>query len=393
MGEAIPSVVPEERWSELNHDDLTRYSRQLLLSEIGIEGQCKLKGAKVLIVGTGGLGAPLALYLAAAGVGTLGLVDFDNVDISNLHRQIIHGSRDVNRPKVASARDRIRALNPLVNVITYNEPLKSDNALDIIREYDVVADGTDNYPTRYLVNDACVLLGKPNVYGSVFQFEGQASVFYAKHGPCYRCLYPEPPPPGLVPSCAEGGVLGVLPGVIGMLQANEVIKLLVGGGDTLTGRLLLYDAWKMKFRELKLEKDPECPICGKHPTITKLIDYEQFCGMKHDQDDTPVESISATELKRRFDTNEPVQVIDLREPHERAYFKFPNAKVIPLGQVIRRKDELDPSIDTVFVCKIGQRSILAIRNLRSAGYTGRLMNLLDGVQGWRNEVDPNVKLF
>ncbi|MBQ9368233.1 MAG: molybdopterin-synthase adenylyltransferase MoeB [Victivallales bacterium] len=390
---SITSVVPEERWGELNHDDLTRYSRQLLLSEIGIEGQRKLKGAKVLVVGTGGLGAPLALYLAAAGVGTLGLVDFDNVDISNLHRQIIHGTRDVDRPKVASARDRIRALNPLVNVVTYNEPLKSENALDIISEYDVVADGTDNYPTRYLVNDACVLLGKPNVYGSVFQFEGQASVFYAKQGPCYRCLYREPPPPGLVPSCAEGGVLGVLPGVIGMLQANEVIKLLVGGGDTLTGRLLLYDAWRMKFRELKLEKDPECPICGKHPTITKLIDYEQFCGIRHNQDETSVESISATELKRRFDANEPVQVVDLREPHERAYFKFPNAKTIPLGQVIRRKDELDPSIDTVFVCKIGQRSILAVRNLRAAGYQGKLMNLLDGVQGWKNEVDPNVKLI
>ena len=390
---SITSVVPEERWGELNHDDLTRYSRQLLLSEIGIEGQRKLKGAKVLVVGTGGLGAPLALYLAAAGVGTLGLVDFDNVDISNLHRQIIHGTRDVDRPKVASARDRIRALNPLVNVVTYNEPLKSENALDIISEYDVVADGTDNYPTRYQVNDACVLLGKPNVYGSVFQFEGQASVFYAKQGPCYRCLYREPPPPGLVPSCAEGGVLGVLPGVIGMLQANEVIKLLVGGGDTLTGRLLLYDAWRMKFRELKLEKDPECPICGKHPTITKLIDYEQFCGIRHNQDETSVESISATELKRRFDANEPVQVVDLREPHERAYFKFPNAKTIPLGQVIRRKDELDPSIDTVFVCKIGQSSILAVRNLRAAGYQGKLMNLLDGVQGWKNEVDPNVKLI
>ena len=236
MSEVIPSVVPEDRWKkDLNHDDLTRYSRQLILSEIGIEGQQKIKGAKVLIVGTGGLGAPLALYLAAAGVGTLGLVDFDNVDVSNLHRQIIHGTRDVDRPKVASARDRIRALNPLVNVVTYNEPLSSENALDIIREYDVVADGTDNYPTRYLVNDACVLLGKPNVYGSVFQFEGQVSVFYAKHGPCYRCLYREPPPPGLVPSCAEGGVLGVLPGVIGMLQATEVIKLLVGGGETLAG--------------------------------------------------------------------------------------------------------------------------------------------------------------
>ena len=391
MSEAIPSIIPDERLGELTHDELSRYSRQLLLSEIGIEGQKKLTAAKVLLVGTGGLGAPLALYLAAAGVGTLGLVDFDCVDASNLHRQIIHGTRDVGRPKVASARDRIRALNPLVNVVTYNEPLKSENALDIIREYDVVADGTDNYPTRYLVNDACVLLGKPNVYGSVFQFEGQASVFYAKHGPCYRCLYREPPPPGLVPSCAEGGVLGVLPGVIGMIQANEVIKLIVGGGETLAGRLLLYDAWRMKFRELKLESDPDCPICGKHPSITKLIDYEQFCGMRRQQDETPVESISATELKRRFDAGEPVQVIDLREPHERAYFKFPNAKAVPLGQVVRRQEELDPAVDTVFVCKIGQRSILAIRNLREAGYQGRMMNLQDGVQGWINEVDPTAR--
>jgi adenylyltransferase/sulfurtransferase len=391
MSEAIPSIIPDERLGELTHDELSRYSRQLLLSEIGIKGQKKLKAAKVLLVGTGGLGAPLALYLAAAGVGTLGLVDFDCVDASNLHRQIIHGTRDVGRPKVASARDRIRALNPLVNVVTYNEPLKSENALDIIREYDVVADGTDNYPTRYLVNDACVLLGKPNVYGSVFQFEGQASVFYAKHGPCYRCLYREPPPPGLVPSCAEGGVLGVLPGVIGMIQANEVIKLIVGGGETLAGRLLLYDAWRMKFRELKLESDPDCPICGKHPSITKLIDYEQFCGMRRQQDETPVESISATELKRRFDAGEPVQVIDLREPHERAYFKFPNAKAVPLGQVVRRQEELDPAVDTVFVCKIGQRSVLAIRNLREAGYQGRMMNLQDGVQGWINEVDPTAR--
>ena len=391
MSELVSGLVPADRLQDLTHDDITRYSRQLLLAEIGIEGQKKLKGAKVLIVGTGGLGAPLALYLAAAGVGTLGLVDFDCVDVSNLHRQIIHGSRDVGRPKVASARDRIRALNPLVDVVTYNEPLKSDNALDIIREYDVVADGTDNYVTRYLVNDACVLLGKPNVYGSVFQFEGQASVFYAKHGPCYRCLYREPPPPGLVPSCAEGGVLGILPGVIGMIQANEVIKLLVGGGDPLIGRLLLYDAWKMKFRELKLERDPECPVCSEHPTITELVDYESFCRIGAKPDEAPVESISATELKRRFDENKPVQVIDLREPHERAYFKFPNAKVIPLGQVIRRMDELNPAVDTVFVCKIGQRSILAIRNLRGAGYQGKMMNLLDGVQGWIREVDPSAK--
>lgn len=385
------SIIPEDRTAELSHQELSRYSRQLLLPEISIEGQKKLKAAKVLLIGTGGLGAPLGLYLAAAGVGTLGLVDFDEVDESNLHRQIIHGTRDVGRPKVASARDRIRALNPLVNVVTYNEPLTSENALGIIGEYDIVADGTDNYPTRYLVNDGCVLLGKPNVYGSIFQFEGQASVFYAKAGPCYRCLYPEPPPPGLVPSCAEGGVLGILPGVIGVIQANEVIKLIVGGGEPLIGRLLLYDAWRMKFRELELDKNPDCPICGQHPTITKLIDYEQFCGIKTKESDTPVESIKATELKAWFDRNEPVQIIDLREPHERAYLKFPYAKAIPQGQILRRQDELDPAVPAVFVCKIGQRSILAIRSLREAGYTGRLMNLYDGVQGWINEIDPTLK--
>ncbi len=388
---SLKSIVPDDRTAELSHDELLRYSRQMLLSEISIEGQKKLKSSKVLLIGTGGLGAPLGLYLAAAGVGTLGLVDFDNVDASNLHRQIIHGTRDVGRPKVASARDRVRALNPLVDVVVYNEPFTSANALDILREYDVVADGTDNYPTRYLVNDACVLLGKPNVYGSVFQFEGQASVFYAREGPCYRCLYPEPPPPGLVPSCAEGGVLGVLPGIIGLLQANEVIKLIVGGGETLIGRLLLYDAWRMKFRELSLDKDPDCPICGAHTTITELIDYEQFCNVKSVREEPPVESISATALKARFDNNEPVQVIDLREPHERAYLKFPNSKPIPPGQVVRRMDELDPAVDAVFVCKIGQRSILTIRSLREAGYQGRAMNLVDGVHGWINEIDPTLK--
>jgi adenylyltransferase/sulfurtransferase len=271
--------------------------------------------------------------------------------------------------------------------------LTSANALDILKDYDVVADGTDNYQTRSLVNDACVLLGIPNVYGSIFQFEGQASVFYAKEGPCYRCLYPEPPPPGLVPSCAEGGVVGVLPGIVGTLQANEVIKLIVGGGDSLVGRLLLFDAWKLKFRELKLDKDPHCPICGSNPTIHELIDYEQFCGLKKNEDEVPVDTITAKELKARFDNNDPLQIIDIREPHERAIAKFPHAKAIPLGQMVRRIDEFDPAIDAVFICKIGQRSVFAIRALREAGYKGRLFNLKDGVNAWAREVDTSLPQY
>jgi adenylyltransferase/sulfurtransferase len=299
----------------------------------------------------------------------------------------------VGRPKVASAQDRIKGINPRVKVNTYNTALTSANALDIMQGYDVVADGTDNYQTRYLVNDACVLLGIPNVYGSIFQFEGQASVFYAKEGPCYRCLYPEPPPPGLVPSCAEGGVVGVLPGIVGCLQANEVIKLIVGGGDTLIGRLLLFDAWKLKFRELELDKDPHCPICGESPTIHELIDYEQFCGLKKNQDEEPVEIITAKELKERIDRNDPLQIIDTREPHERAIVKFPQAKAIPLGQMARRIDEFDPAIDSVFICKIGQRSIFAIRALREAGYKGRLLNLKDGINAWAKEVDTSLPVY
>jgi adenylyltransferase/sulfurtransferase len=294
---------------------------------------------------------------------------------------------------VASAQDRIKGINPKCRVVTYNTMLTSANALDIMKDYDVVADGTDNYQTRYLVNDACVLLGIPNVYGSIFQFEGQASVFYAKEGPCYRCLYPEPPPPGLVPSCAEGGVVGVLPGIVGCLQANEVIKLIVGGGDSLIGRLLLFDAWKLKFRELQLDKDPHCPICGREPTIHELIDYEQFCGLKKDHDEEPVETISATELKERMDNNESLQIIDIREPHERAIVRFPQAKAIPLGQMARRIEEFDPKVDAVFICKIGQRSVFAIRALREAGYTGRLLNLKDGVNAWAREVDPSVPIY
>jgi adenylyltransferase/sulfurtransferase len=391
------SLIPENRLAELSGDDVKRYSRHLILPEVGWEGQQRLKAAKVLIVGTGGLGAPLALYLAAAGVGTLGLVDFDTVEASNLQRQIIHSTRDIDRPKVASARDRIRGINSDIQVITHNTRLSSANALEILRNYDVVADGTDNFPTRYLVNDACVLLGIPAVYGSIFQFEGQASVFYAKKGPCYRCLYPAPPPPGLVPSCGEGGVLGVLPGIIGCIQANEVIKLIIDAdeheGKSLIGRLLLFDAWQLKFRELALDKEPACPICAEHPTIHELVDYEEFCGLKREEAEVPVEGISARDLKARLDAGGPIQLIDVREPHERAIFQFEGAKAIPFGQLIRRKDEFNPDIDAVFICKVGQRSIYAIRALRDAGYTGRMLNLKDGSNAWARDVDPSLPQY
>jgi adenylyltransferase/sulfurtransferase len=379
--------------TNLTNEEIARYSRHLLLPEIGVEGQKKLKAAKVLIVGTGGLGAPLALYLSAAGVGTIGLVDFDVVDESNLQRQIIHSTRDVGRPKTASAKDRIKGINPLVNVVTHNAMLTSQNAMELFAGYDIIADGTDNFQTRYLVNDACVFLGKLNVYGSVFQFDGQATVFGAKDGPCYRCLYPSPPPPGLVPSCAEGGVMGVLPGIIGTIQAAETIKLIVGGAKPLIGRLMLFDAWRMAFRELKLEKNPDCPVCGKNPSIHELIDYEQFCGLKKNADSKPIDAITALELKKRLDNGDKIQFIDIREPHERAIVKFPNAKIIPLGQLERRMDELDPSADAVFLCKIGQRSILGIRALQEAGYTGKLLNLQDGLNAWARDVDKSMPLY
>jgi len=383
----------------LTNEEISRYSRHLLLPEIGVEGQVKLKNAKVLIVGTGGLGAPLALYLSAAGVGTIGLVDFDEVDASNLQRQIIHSSKDIGRPKVASAKDRIKGINPFVNVVVHNTMLTSKNAMEIIADYDIVADGTDNFQTRYLVNDACVFLGKVNIYGSVFQFEGQSSVFcasleaHAQKGPCYRCIYPSPPPPGLVPSCAEGGVMGVLPGIIGTIQAAETIKMIVGGAKPLVGRLLHFDAWRMKFRELNLEKDPNCPVCGKNPSIEELIDYEQFCGLKKDQNSEPIEAITAVDLKKRLDSGDKIQFIDIREPHERAIVKFPNAIIMPLGQLVRRMEELDSSLDSVFLCKIGQRSILGIRALREAGYKGKLLNLQDGLNAWARDVDNSMPVY
>ncbi|MBR1865964.1 MAG: molybdopterin-synthase adenylyltransferase MoeB [Lachnospiraceae bacterium] len=395
-GSVESSVIEDGRAEKLTNDEIMRYSRHLLLQEVGVKGQKKLKAAKVLIVGLGGLGTPLAQYLAAAGVGTIGLVDFDEVESSNLQRQVIHGTRDVGRPKVASAKDAIRAINPLVKVEVYNILLNAENALDLIEEYDVVADATDNYKARYLINDACVLLGKPDVFGAMYQFEGQTSVYYAKEGPCYRCMYPAPPPAGLVPSCAEGGVLGVLPGIIGTIQANEVIKLIIGGSQPLIGRLLTLDAWKMRFRELKIDKDPECPICGKHATIKELeeFDYEEFCGLKkQEEEEAPVEAIEARVLKQRLDNGDPLTIVDVREPHERAIVKFPDAKVIPIGQLARRQNELNPDIDTIFICKEGKRSILAINTLREAGYKGPMYNLKDGINTWARDVDRSMPQY
>src|SRR5229473_275007 len=365
----------------LSNEEIARYSRHVIIPEVGMTGQRKLKAASVLMIGTGGLGAPLGMYLAAAGVGRLGLVDFDVVDASNLQRQIIHGTKDVGRPKIASARDRIRDINPHIEIETHETRLTSENALGLFVNYDLVVDGTDNFPTRYLVNDACVLTGKPNVYGSIFRFEGQAAVFWAERGACYRCLYPEPPPPGLVPSCAEGGVLGVLPGIVGAIQANETIKIILGAEDILVNRLLLFDAWQMKFRELKLRKDPNCPVCGENPTIKELIDYEQFCGVAPSQQVAApqLEEITATELKQRLDRGDDVQIIDVREPHEFEIARIPNTKLIPLGQVVNRMNEIDSSRETVLHCKGGVRSAKAIGALKQAGYKGRLINLKGGI--------------
>jgi molybdopterin/thiamine biosynthesis adenylyltransferase/rhodanese-related sulfurtransferase/molybdopterin converting factor small subunit len=378
----------------LSNEEVARYSRHLIMPEVGMTGQRKLKAASILMIGTGGLGAPVGMYLAAAGVGRLGLVDFDVVDASNLQRQIIHGTKDVGRPKIASARDRIEDINPHVEIETHETRLTSENALRLFVNYDVIVDGTDNFPTRYLVNDACVLTGKPNVYGSIFRFEGQASVFWAERGPCYRCLYPEPPPPGLVPSCAEGGVLGVLPGIIGAIQANEAIKIVLGAPDIMVNRLLLFDAWRMRFRELKLRKNPECPVCGDNPTIKELIDYEEFCGFTRQPETKPaMEEITATELKQRLDKGDDLQIIDVREPHEYEIGKIPNSQLIPLGQVLNRMNEIDPERETVVHCKMGGRSAKAIDALQRSGFTGRLVNLKGGITAWSNEVDPSVPKY
>jgi molybdopterin/thiamine biosynthesis adenylyltransferase/rhodanese-related sulfurtransferase/molybdopterin converting factor small subunit len=393
---AIAGGAPGEL-PDLTTEEYARYSRHLILPEVGVDGQRRLKAAKVLIVGTGGLGAPLGLYLAAAGVGTLGLVDFDDVDASNLHRQVLFGTKDVGRPKIEAAAERLRDINPNVTIRAFETRLTSENALDIVRDFDVVVDGTDNFPTRYLVNDACVLTGKPNVYGSIFRFEGQASVFGLPDGPCYRCLYPEPPPPGLVPSCAEGGVLGVLPGIVGSIQANETIKLILGGGELLKGRLLLFDAWTMGFRELKIRRDPACPVCGPNPTVTQLIDYEAFCGVGAGAPpaagEAGLEEITPVELKQRIDRGQDVRIIDVREPHEYAIGRIPGATLIPLGEVVRRAGELDPAREVVLHCKSGTRSKKAIAALREAGYTGRLVNLKGGITGWSKDVDPRVPQY
>jgi len=379
---------------ELSNEEIKRYSRHLIMPEVGVDGQKRLKAGSVLCIGAGGLGSPAAMYLAAAGVGRIGIVDFDVVDFSNLQRQIIHGTPDVGRSKLASAKDRLLALNPHIQVDTYEEALSSENALRLFAPYDVILDGTDNFPTRYLVNDACVLLGKPNTYGSIFRFEGQASVFGTKNGPCYRCLYPEPPPPGLVPSCAEGGVLGVLPGVIGVIQATEAIKLLTGIGEPLIGRFLLYDALKMRFRELKVPKDPECPVCGTHPTVTKLIDYEQFCGVRPAAETTTASAksngldITSVELKQRLDRGDRLRIVDVREPNEFQINRIPGAELIPLGELPRRYAELEVEEELIVLCKMGGRSAKAADFLRSVGFK-RVLNLKGGILDWVDKVDPS----
>jgi len=378
----------------LTNEEVLRYSRHLIMPEVGVEGQQKLKAARVLCIGTGGLGSPLGLYLAAAGVGTLGLVDFDKVDFTNLHRQVIHFTVDVGRPKLHSAIEKIRAINPGVDVVPFETRLTSANALKIFEGFDIIVDGTDNFPTRFLVNDACVFTGKPNVYGSIFRFEGQASVFATKDGPCYRCLYPEPPPPGMVPSCAEGGVLGILPGLIGLIQATETIKLILGAGDSLAGRLLLVDALGMKFRELRLHKNPNCVVCGTHPTVTKLIDYEAFCGVQ--QQEKPVTNagvpeITVEELKRKLDAREEVFVLDVREPHEFQICNL-NGHLIPLAQLPQRLGEIDRDKDLVVHCRSGSRSARAVTFLQQQGFS-KARNLAGGILAWADRIDPKVPKY
>ena len=405
------ATLTETALPKLSNEEISRYSRHLILPEVGMEGQQKLKAAKVLCVGTGGLGAPLALYLAAAGVGTLGLVDFDTVDASNLQRQIIHSTQTVGMLKVDSAELMLKGLNPFMKVVKHNTMLTSANALEIFRDYDIIADGTDNFQTRYLVNDACVLSGnKPNAYGSIFRFEGQASVFATKEGPCYRCLYPEPPPPGLVPSCAEGGVLGILPGLVGVIQATEVIKLILGIGDSLAGRLLLIDALGMNFRTLKLRKNPDCPVCGTHPTVTALIDYDQFCGIEKPKAVGPLEvardqavgeapvvdgipQITVEELKRKLDAKEDVFVLDVREPHEVPIANI-GAPLIPLGQLEQRLGELAAHKDREIVvhCKSGGRSQKAALILKNAGFQ-QVENLAGGILVWADKIDKSMPKY
>ncbi len=386
--------VAEPAKAALNNEEIARYSRHLILPEVGMEGQLKLKQAKVAMIGAGGLGAPLGLYLAAAGVGRIGMVDFDVVDASNLQRQVIHGTKDIGRKKLDSAADSMRDINPNIQIDKFDTGLTSENALDILKGYDLVVDGTDNFPTRYLVNDACVLLKKANVYGSIFRFEGQATVFAYEDGPCYRCLYPEPPPPGMVPSCAEGGVLGILPGIIGLIQATEAVKIILGAGETLKGRLLLYDALGMRFRELKLRRDPECPVCGDHPTVKKLIDYQEFCGVRPmaSQSVPSGDVIDAVELKSKLDRGDDFVLLDVREPHEYQIARIPGSRLIPLGELPKHLSELDPEADIVAHCKTGGRSQKAVDLLKASGFR-HVRNMTGGITAWSDKVDPAVPKY
>jgi molybdopterin/thiamine biosynthesis adenylyltransferase/rhodanese-related sulfurtransferase len=379
--------------ASLTNDEIRRYSRHLIMPNVGMDGQGRLKNAKVLLVGTGGLGSPLAMYLAAAGVGTIGLVDFDVVDESNLHRQVIHGTSDVGKRKVISAKETINDINPFVQVEVHETALRSDNALDIIRPYDLVIDGTDNFPTRYLVNDACVLLGKPNVYGSIFRFDGQLAVFWAEHGPCYRCMFPEPPPPGMVPSCAEGGVFGVICATIGAGQATEGIKLLTGIGDPLIGRMQIYDALEARWQTIKVNKDPECPVCGKTPTVTELIDYEEFCGVPANDHEIASSADEFEITPAEFDhIRDRVKLVDVREPHEYEISRIEGAELIPLGELPARMKDLDPAEDIVLHCKAGGRSMDALHLLRNAGF-GKVRSMAGGINRYATDVDPSIPTY
>jgi adenylyltransferase/sulfurtransferase len=395
MPAAPKDVLDRAQKTELSPQEVARYSRHLIMPEVALEGQKKLKASRVLLIGAGGLGSPLGLYLAAAGVGRIGLVDFDVVDFSNLQRQVIHGTPDVGRPKLHSARDRLKAINPEVQLDLYETHLTSANALEIFKPYDVIIDGTDNFPTRYLVNDACVLLRKPNVYGSIFRFDGQASVFFPPEGPCYRCLYPEPPPPGEVPSCAEGGVLGILPGLVGCIQATEAIKILLGAGSTLIGRLLLYDAWQMKFQEFKIRRNPKCPLCGDQPTITKLIDYDQFCGVRPPEPPAPAAAsgeMTVQDLKRRMDAGEKLIIVDVRNPEEFQICRIPGSQLLPLPELNRRFKELDPAKEIILHCKSGMRSGKAQQFLREQGFKNTV-NLKGGILAWADQIDRSMPKY
>jgi molybdopterin/thiamine biosynthesis adenylyltransferase/rhodanese-related sulfurtransferase len=385
-----PLVDPAE---DLSNDEIRRYSRHLIIPDIAMDGQKRLKNAKVLCIGAGGLGSPVAMYLAAAGVGTLGMVDYDVVDETNLQRQIMHGQSDIGKKKLDSAEESIKEINPLVKVVKHETFVTSENALDLFRDYDLIIDGSDNFPTRYLVNDACVLLGKPYVWGSIYRFDGQLSVFWAEYGPCYRCLFPEPPPPGMVPSCAEGGVLGMLCGTVGSLQTTEAVKLITGVGDPMIGRMLIYDAIELKFRELKVRKDPECPVCGKNPTVTELIDYEAFCGVTPDVAEFASQlSLTPKELDDLLKNGEEVTLIDVREPHEWEIVRMDEAKLIPVGEVIDRVSEIPQQGTVVVYCKVGARSAEVLRWLHSVGLT-HTKHLAGGIDAWAKQIDTSLPRY